>query len=91
MRTYTEKIHAKRVQKMMEKKDPCACCPAAPYFNGGATANEMWSKGGDSPCEICRGFLGMPSRSRLACPCVYYGHEDAIELTWIALQEKGYI
>jgi len=32
MKKYTEKIHAQRLLKMLEKDDPCACCPAAKNF-----------------------------------------------------------
>ena len=91
MRTYTEKIHAERVQKMLEKKNPCLCCPATPYYDDSKNANKMWSKSyyDSTPCKICTTFLGMSSR--FTCPCKYFGPEEAIERTLIALEEKGYV
>jgi len=90
MQQYTEKIHATRLLKMLEKKDPCVCCPAALQFNGGAAAGEMWSKSYEfSPCDICREFLGFSDR--YDCPCYHLGGKDAIKHTWIQLEEKGYL
>ena len=48
---YTEKIHAKRLLKMLEKKNPCMCCPAAKGYNGNNYPNVMWE---NTACIICR-------------------------------------
>ena len=90
MKTYTEEIHAERTMKMFEKKDPCMCCPAAPYFNGGNTPSRMWDESYEfSPCKICTSFLGI--KDRFTCPCDYFGEKEAIECTLLVLEEKGYL
>ena len=86
-RTYTEEIHAKRLLKILEKGDVCNFCPAAPRYNGSRGAQFMWDKHTDV-CEICNKFLGR--HSSLLCPCIAL-KDKAIERSWKALKEKGYI
>lgn len=84
--TYTEKVHARRLLQMLEKPDPCACCPAQPDFKQGGSADQLWNKKGSSPCYICRTFVWASG-----CPCATFGRSSAIKRTWLALEEKGYI
>jgi hypothetical protein len=85
MRKYTEKIHAQRVEKIMNKKDPCDLCPAGKYYEGHRIA-EMWDNGLEA-CQICKTFVG----SKPYCPCGKFGREEAIRRTRIALKKKGYL
>ena len=83
-REYTEKINAARLLKMLNKKDPCAHCPAAPRFDG-AESPLQWK---NDACEVCRGFLDYDN---FYCPCYFLGKEEAIKRAWLALEEKGYL
>jgi len=93
MRKYTEKIHAERLIKMMERPNPCICCPAAPYYNGSKSVDELWAN--QEPCSICCEFLKYDwwwySPFSAICPCSHLGKETAIKRTWITLEEKGYL
>jgi len=88
-RKYTERIHASRLLKMLEKKNPCLCCPAAVDFNGSECPKELW-KDTTNPCDICMNFVGASNFFK-RCPCHNFGQKQAIKTTWIALEEKGYI
>ena len=82
---YTEKIHAKRLLGMLNKEDPCSCCPAGKGYNFEAFIGDEYRN--ESKCTICRGFVGVS----YGCPCLCLGKDEAIKCTWIALEEKGYI
>jgi len=91
MRKYTEKIHGARLLKMMEKDDPCACCPAAPYFDSYLNSYTMWcNPSASSACDICKEFVQLDLMYS-QCPCDEFGKQEAIKRTWIALEEKGYL
>ena len=86
-RKYTEKVHAKRLIKMMEINNPCIHCPAEPRFDSDGILISMWNYGiGADPCKICYKFV-----DTCGCPCNILGQEEAIKRSWIALEEKGYI
>jgi hypothetical protein len=100
---YTEAIHAGRLVEMLEKAEVCLSCPAAPRFSSQENATKMWNvdrdvddscvviKNDKHPCVICRRFVGLPL-STFRCPCHYFGSPNwVVEVTWIALEEKGYI
>jgi hypothetical protein len=40
------------------------------------------------PCKICNRFIGLEG---IRCPCTRLGPHEARKLTWIALDEKGYL
>ena len=94
MRKYTEKIHRKRLAKMLQRKEPCGLCPAAPYFDSSTKPEKMWA---NDPCVICVKFIDKKRDyvqycgwvGNLNCPCSYYGEEEAIERTIAALKKKG--
>ena len=86
---YTEKIHAERLLKMLEnRKNPCACCPANPYYNPEFERGGLWE---NDPCLVCAAFLGMKFDWRNPCPCLNLGRPESIKRTWLAIEEKGYI
>ena len=98
-RKYTEAIHAQRVKKVIEKKEPNKHCPASRKF-GTDSVYHIWAAPYDDevpeakkPCHICTGFLGLshytPAGRR--CPCVRLGTKRAVELTWQKLEQKGYL
>jgi len=93
VKEYTGKVHARRLLKMLEKKDPCMCCPAQPYYKSGMTHEslpklpEIW-KG--RPCLVCVEFVGL--LSPFFCPCQSANTKaDVLKWSWIALEEKGYL
>lgn len=96
---YTEKIHARRLLWILNKKNPCLCCPAAPKFSIAHhdSPDELWSSDSDS-CKICQEFIGMeverPNSTEkvyASCPCNNMSTHEVLKRTWLALEEKGYI
>ena len=91
---YTEKIHAKRLLGMLNKKNPCMCCPAGHRY--GSVTQHLTKWGSDyfeaSPnyCIVCCEFVDCPVVIQ-KCPCDNFGEKEAIKQTWIALEEKGYL
>ena len=85
MQIYTEKIHATRLLKMLERKNPCGLCPAAPSFDPKLKRTDyVWE---EEHCVICEQFVGYFKDD---CPCNKYGHKEAIKRTWLSLEAKGY-
>jgi len=93
MKEYTEAIHAKRLLKMLKKKNPCGCCPSAKRFSIEEDNYEMWLNKKVKPCYICQDFIGIEIRFwwENICPCNRLGRKESIKRTWLALEEKGYI
>lgn len=54
MREYTEKIHAARLLKILERKNPCGLCPATPDYFGCCLvcARFVGSLTGNCPCPM---------------------------------------
>jgi len=85
---YTEKIHATRLLGMLNKKDPCLCCPKYKYYDpvhSDIIIDDCHSK---AACRVCREFVGICAG---ICPCPTWGKAEAIKRTWLALEEKGYL
>uniref|UniRef100_A0A6H1ZNB4 Uncharacterized protein n=1 Tax=viral metagenome TaxID=1070528 RepID=A0A6H1ZNB4_9ZZZZ len=55
-RKYDNDIHAKRLIKVLKLKKPCGKCPAAPRYNSGVYAGNMWVNGYVA-CIICYNFI----------------------------------
>lgn len=96
MKKYTEKIHAERLLKILEKKNPCGCCPASRGYATSVTAGDMWNEGP----KVCVEFVGLKYKNInwfdfmngiRNCPCYKLGKSEAIKRTYISLEEKGYI
>ena len=101
MRKYTEKTHAERVLKMMEKPDPCGYCPQMglqiKYEDEDDWKRDKWENE-EEACRICLEFIGLEFFTLdPVCPCNYYLEDSTItkqeiwKRTWLALEEKGYI
>ena len=98
---YTEKIHAKRLLGMLNKNNPCLCCPQERRYGilaeGKAWedySNMPWQEdlhNVDNACYICLEFLNIKQDGSEWCPCLILGEKEAIKRTWLALEEKGYI
>ncbi len=89
-RKYTEAVHARRVQKVIEKENPRKHCPAQPRYkinSWNAFAN--WIARGQAVCITCKDFIGMGYDK--GCPCVHLGLTEAIKRTRQALKAKGYL
>jgi hypothetical protein len=82
---YTEEFHAQRLLEMLEKRDPCACCPKVDNFYYENGVNMKYS---NNACKICLNFISL---SLGLCPCHRLEDQEAIKRTWLALEEKGYI
>ena len=80
---YTEEQHAQHLLCMLERPDPCNCCPGALYLSRKINPE-------NGACKICWNFLGK-EEERGHCPCTRLGEARAIKETWIALEKKGYI
>ena len=88
-RRYTQQIHAKRVEKILNKPNTCNKCPAAPYYDETRSVLRSWD---NAPCQICRRFIHLTFREAPnRCPCVALGESLAAKRTWLALEEKGYL
>ena len=91
MKEYTEAIHAARVMKMLEKKNPCVCCPAEKHYK--IVDYSYWkirweTRWTNYPCKICQRFVGYYTDD---CPCNKYGQQESIKKTWLSLEAKGYL
>ena len=74
---YTEKMHAENLIKMLENEDDIEkICPAGIH------------KKNMEYCSVCLDFIGSDCT---LCPCSELGCNEAVKLTWLALEEKGYI
>ena len=97
MKKYTEKIHAKRLLAILEKKDTCDCCPAGKRYSSSQLRSNWVNM--DDICCICQTFVGLKYVSheecflygKRVCPCYRFGRKKAIKRSWEALEEKGYI
>lgn len=87
---YTEKVHAVRLLKMLEHKNPCAYCPPNHRSNQMGEPEPYWTDSKTHPCIVCTSFVGI-SDAPESCPCYYFGPQEAIKRTWLALEEKGYL
>jgi len=88
---YTEKLHAKRLLGMLNKPDPCLCCPKTRFYEIGSNHISAVDDSMDA-CRVCEEFVGiLPVAGLNSCPCYTLGEQRAIRLTWIALEEKGYL
>ena len=104
---YTEKIHAKRLLGMLNKKNPCHCCPGLKYYRSNNMDNFYnlynfsWCKpiiGGLDKVDVMENLICPICKNFLgidndddSCPCFIFGESEAIKRTWLALEEKGYI
>lgn len=95
---YTEQEHARNLIKLLEDDNTCCGCPV-PFrirLSNVETVPRTGNLYGCS-CEnnmtICKEFIGVNSShtDREMCPCNHLGKENAVKLTWIALEEKGYL
>lgn len=80
---YTERVHARRVMRMMELGKSC---PQGNHYG----FEKIYE---NRACEICREFLGATKKFYGGyCPCyVLRSRDEAYKRTWIALDEKGYL
>ena len=95
---YTEAIHAKRLLGMLNRKNPCLCCPKCRNYSSVSGNQYMpWQQEYEDDkdsCLICRDFLEITSDGNSYsgfCPCYVLGEQEAIKQTWLALEEKGYL
>jgi len=99
---YTEGVHAHRLIKMLELSDICTSCPATINFLGNRYCDELWFNLNRNDyydftliCRVCWEFIGLDETNRsrdLRCPCKNFDTSDeVVKLSWLALEEKGYI
>lgn len=103
MKTYTEKLHAQYLIRLLENPDACEHCPATVFEQTHGDPHRydpmssIWENYEDV-CDICIGFVGydrtslpMPPAIFAICPCWQLGQREAVKRSWIALEKKGYI
>jgi hypothetical protein len=88
---YTRKIHARRLAQMLNREDPCGCCPAAREFDNRSLPHEMWEGPFREVCNTCRTFVDLPPLrdnvpSDRRCPCSILGKSQAIQTTLKVLE-----
>ena len=91
MSKYTEKVHGKRLLKMLQTRDFLGCCcPSNVKFDYSSPMVKRYSKTPESKiCKVCRTFVGI-EEDNLLCPCNHYGHDKAIKISWEMLKKKGF-
>ena len=98
METYTRDIHAERLERMLNKNNPCVYCPATPRFSQLQETENFWyvdyymfGEDPNHPCRICRRFIGLKSRLNedmyKRCPCHTLGPEKAIKNSLKAIKQ----
>lgn len=72
--------HVNKLLIMLESDNPCLSknCPANQDYNFHYS------------CTTCLDFLDIYDR-KVNCPCHELGKNEAIKLTWLKLEEKGYL
>jgi len=92
---YTKKIHAEGLLIIFSETNTCGRCPSVEMKKVMGVA--LWdgeSEELDAPqCDICWDFIGA-NRCQDGwgeCPCYGRNQERAGKLTWLALEEKGYL
>jgi len=101
-KVYTKKKHAEHLVKLLESPYPCERCVATcghdnSKFNLLRSVNELWQMGNDRKvCMVCLEFIGHDPNNRFKlngpfCPCHMMGAEKAAKVSWLALEEKGYL
>jgi hypothetical protein len=83
---YTEEIHASNLLNLLQKRFIIHICPIdcmAARYKEKLTLSDL-----KQPCKICNRFIGLEG---IRCPCTRLGPHEARKLTWIALDEKGYL
>ena len=93
-RKYDNDIHAERLIKVLKLEKPCGKCPAAPRYNSGVYAGNMWVAG-HGVCGVCYDFIHGERAHTLAhpplCVCKIYPTEKAVSMAWKALKRRGYL
>ena len=73
----SEEEHAKALLFILEDSEPlCETCPHPLTL-------------AFRSCPTCKTFIGLPNLT--GCPCRVLGKTEAAKLSWLALEEKGYI
>lgn len=81
--SYTEEEHAANLLITLEDKRTCYVCPARHSTQDKSLL--------DGSCRMCVSFISPGFDRFYGCPCSNLGKEEAIKLTWLKLEEKGYI
>jgi hypothetical protein len=92
--TYTRKLHAHRVELMLNKPgELCGRCPAGRGFQYTQPLYLRDQSINNSVCYICRDFVcrdvpGYEDEPPERCPCYQFGSELAIKRTLAALRKE---
>lgn len=81
---YNESMHAQGLLRIFSQSNTCDMCPACFHDRAHYIEVDHTRK-----CEVCWQFIHHGSSS--SCPCNVFGPQRAGRLTWLALEEKGYL
>jgi len=86
MRTYTKKLHARRVGWVVKRLEKGVDCDeVCPKSRGLTLGMGCWgNRWANDACRVCSEFVGLGVGSD--CPCNEFGREEAIKVTLQALK-----
>jgi len=94
---YREALHVEGLLGILEDHPHpiFTACPSSQVEEAhGRRVEEQYDK---ETCDICWGFLQetfpdtVPLMKIESCPCIKLGKELAVKLTWLALEDQGYL
>lgn len=83
---YTEEIHATNLLNLLQSKFMSQVCPID--FMAARYKESLTFYNFEECCKLCLSFIDLQG---FRCPCTRLNLPEARKITWIALDEKGYL
>lgn len=82
-----KRLYMRRLKRMLERPDPCVCCPACNNYRGIYFVKGL-EKDWEETCCFCRSLVGV----KKYCPCGDLGTAEALKRAHKAIKsyEKRY-